>query len=160
MCMRNLNANIMVCDDINDPLDGLHYIGVENCVRFEKMADSLWVSNGFKVIVCLNAVFTQTITDTDIQANTPYDFALTYYSPDGVYNTLCKFQHTFGNDNTHNNSVDFSKHKFHIDVARRHISINNISNGYVDLALLVKPAGDDTARWTRQTIERVRIRGN
>lgn len=160
MCMRNLNASIIVCNDINDTLDGLHYIGVDNRVRFERMTDDILVSNGFRVIVCLTAVFTQNTTDTDIQANTPYDFALTYYSPDGVYNPFCRFRHEFGNDNAHNNAVDFSKHKFQIDVARSHITINDSNSDYVDFALLVRPAGDDNARWTRQTIERVRIRSN
>lgn len=160
MCRRNLNANIVICNNVEYHNGRVNFSGVDNRISFEVENNTKLVSREFHAVVFLTAVFSQnsgSATD-DILANTTYDFALAYYDRENSRNvTVCDFQHEFCAENGHNENVSFSTYKVDVAIAEGHIVFNYHDADYIDLVLLVRPHGEPNARWTRQTVERIYI---
>ena len=160
MCRRNLNANIVICNDVEYRSGRVHFNGVDNRISFDVENGNQLKSKTFGAVVCLTAVFSQnsnSLTD-DILANTTYDFALAYYDRENSRSvTLYNFQHEFYAEKEHNENVTFSTYKVLVNIAEGHISFPYNDTDHVDLVLLVKPRDNSNAKWTRQTIERIYI---
>lgn len=157
MCKRNLNANIIICDNVLNNTQQLH--GVNNYVCFEKQPNR-WVAKNFYAVVRLSVIFSEEDKGAvdNIQMDTEYDFALVYY--DGQSDrcpVICQFTRAFNDAVDHRGSTSFSSHQIIVNILNGHISIDNPDATYVDLMLLVRPKGDEKAKWTRQTIERIQI---
>lgn len=160
MCRRNLNANIIVCNNVDFQGFKTHFSGVDTRISFDANANNQLVSKPFHAVVCLTAVFSPKATSIqeDIMPDTAYDFALAYY--DGTNErsiSICDFQHEFYAENRHTQDVSFATHKIDVSIAEGHIAFPYNNADYVDLVLLVRPSGTPSAKWTRQTVERVYI---
>lgn len=157
MCKRNLNANIIICDNVLSNTQQLQ--GVNNFVFFEKLSNRL-VSKNFYAVVRLSAIFSNDDgTGSDyIQRGKEYDFALVYYDGQATNCPIvCQFTRAFNDTIEHRGDTSFASYQINVNILDGHISIDNPEATYVDLMLLVRPHDSSDGRWTRQTIERVYI---